>query len=54
MAKEIVRYVAVKTVTKPVRVKFKMKSGKTVYFKALKTFKKTETGPLSRKKQEWL
>ncbi len=40
MAKKIVRFVAVETVKKPVRVKFKTKSGETVYFKALKTLKK--------------
>lgn len=39
MAKEIVRFVAVKTVKKPVTVKFKTKSGETVSFKALKTVK---------------
>jgi hypothetical protein len=42
MAKEIVRFVAVKTVKKPVTVKFKTKSGETVSFKALKTVKKKE------------
>jgi hypothetical protein len=42
MAKAMVRFFAVKTVKKPVRVKFKTKSGETVYFKALKTVKKTE------------
>jgi hypothetical protein len=42
MARETVRFIAVKTVKKPVRVKFKTKSGKTVSFKALKTFKKRQ------------
>jgi hypothetical protein len=42
MAKANVRFVAVKTVQKPVRVKFKTKSGKTVSFKALKIVKKRE------------
>ncbi len=42
MARESVRYIAVKTVTKPARVKFKTKSGKTVSFKALKTVKKRQ------------
>ncbi len=42
MATEIVRFVATKTVAKPATVEFKTKSGKTVSFKALKTFKKKE------------
>ncbi len=42
MAKEAVRFVAVKTVQKPATVKFKTKSGETVSFKALKTVKKKE------------
>jgi len=42
MARESVRFIAVKTVKKPVRVKFKTKSGKTVSFKALKTLKKRQ------------
>jgi hypothetical protein len=42
MAKEIVRFVAVKTVQKPATVKFKTKSGETVSFKALKTVEKNE------------
>ena len=42
MAKENVRFTAVKTVQKPTTVKFKTKSGKTVSFKAIKTVKKTE------------
>jgi len=40
MAKKNVRFIAVKTVTKPTTVKFKTKSGKTVSFKALKTFER--------------
>jgi hypothetical protein len=40
MPKQNVRFVAVKTIKKPVRVKFKTKSGKTVSFKAVKTFEK--------------
>jgi len=36
--KKAVRFVAVKTVRKPATVKFKTKSGKTVSFKAIKTF----------------
>jgi hypothetical protein len=40
MAKETVRFVAVKTEKKPATVKFRTKSGETVSFKALKTVKK--------------
>jgi hypothetical protein len=39
MAKNTVRFLAEKTVTKPAVVKFKTKPGETVSFKALKTFK---------------
>lgn len=39
MAKNTVRFFAQKTVTKPATVKFKTKSGETVSFKALRTFK---------------
>jgi hypothetical protein len=39
MASKTVRFIAVKTVKKPARVKFKTKSGETVSFKALKTLK---------------
>jgi hypothetical protein len=42
MAKEKVRFIAVKTGKKPTTVKFKTKSGETVSFKALKTFKKKQ------------
>lgn len=42
MAKKNVRFTAVKTVTKPATVRFMTKSGKTVSFKALKTFKMKE------------
>jgi hypothetical protein len=40
MAKRNVRFTAVETATKPATVRFKTKSGGTVSFKALKTFKK--------------
>lgn len=40
MAKQNVSFVAVKTIKKPARVKFKTKSGETVSFKALKTVRK--------------
>jgi arginyl-tRNA synthetase len=39
MAQKNVRFIAVKTVTKPATVKFKTRSGKTVSFKALRTVK---------------
>ena len=42
MARENVRFAAIKTVKKPATVRFKTKSGETVTFKALKTFKKKE------------
>jgi hypothetical protein len=42
MAKQNVRFVAVKTVKKPTTVEFKTKSGETVHFKALRTVKKKE------------
>lgn len=42
MAKKNVRFTAVKTVTKPATVRFKTKSGETVSFKALKTFRMKE------------
>ncbi len=41
MARKNVRFIAFKTAKKPTTVKFKTKSGKTVSFKALKTFKRT-------------
>jgi len=37
-----VRFPATKTVTKPIKVRFKTKSGKTVSFKALKTVKQKQ------------
>jgi hypothetical protein len=40
MANQNVRFDAVKTVKKPATVKFKTKSGKTVFFKALKIERK--------------
>jgi hypothetical protein len=40
MAKNNIRFAAVETVTKPAIVRFKTKSGGTVSFKALKTFRK--------------
>jgi hypothetical protein len=39
MASKNVRFVATRTVAKPVRVKFKTKSGDTVSFKAVQTVK---------------
>jgi hypothetical protein len=40
MANQNVRFDAVKTVKKPVTLKFKTKSGKTVFIKALKIERK--------------
>jgi hypothetical protein len=51
MAKETVRFVAVKTVKKPATVRFKTKSGETVSFKALKTVKKKEVVQFRAKKR---
>lgn len=51
MAKQNVRFLAVKTVKKPTRVKFKTKSGETVSFKALKTVKKRQSIHFRAKKK---
>jgi hypothetical protein len=51
MAKQNVRFVAVKTVKKPASVKFKTKSGETVSFRALKTVKKREVARFRAKKR---
>lgn len=51
MAKQNVRFVAIKTVKKPATVKFKTKSGETVSFKALKTFKQKEVVRFRTKKK---
>jgi len=40
MPKQKVSFVAVETVKKPVRVKFKTRSGGAVYIKALRTVRK--------------
>jgi len=40
MPKRNVRFIATETVRKPATVKFKTKSGKTVSFRALKTFER--------------
>jgi hypothetical protein len=40
MAKNKVRFTVVETVARPATVRFKTKSGGTVSFKALKTFRK--------------
>jgi len=40
IANQNLRFSAVKTVKKPATVKFKTKSGKTVFFKALKIVRK--------------
>lgn len=51
MASKNVHFVATKTVTKPVKVRFKTKSGQTVSFKALKTVKQKELVTLRTKKK---
>jgi hypothetical protein len=51
MAKEIVRFIAVKTVKKPTTVHFRTKSGEAVSFKALKTAKKREVVQFRAKKK---
>ncbi len=50
MAKNIVRFTAVRTVTKPATVRFKTKSGKTVSFKAVKTVRKRQVVKFRAKK----
>jgi len=50
MAKQIVRFRAVKTVKKPVIVKFRTKDGETVSFRAVKTVKKPVIVKFSVKK----
>lgn len=51
MARQNVSFNAVKTVKKPVRVKFKTKSGETVSFRALRTVKKKENVRFRAKKK---
>jgi len=51
MRKKNVRFVAVKTVKKPATIKFKTKSGKTVSFKALRTFKQKQAVHFRAKKK---
>ncbi len=51
MARQNVHFVAVKTVKKPVRVKFQTKSGETVSFRALKTVAKKEVVRFRAKKK---
>ena len=50
MARQNVQFVAVETERKPVRVKFKTKSGETVSFKALRTVEKKVVRFRSKKK----
>ena len=51
MARKNTRFVATKTVTKPTTVKFKTKSGKTVSFRAVKTYKEKEVVRFRAKKR---
>jgi len=50
MAQKNVRFVATKTEKRPATVKFKTKSGKTVSFRAVKTFERTEVVRFPAKK----
>ena len=43
MASQNMRFVAVETIKKPTRLKFKTKSGQTVSFKAIKTIEKKKS-----------
>lgn len=52
MAKPRMRFVTEKTVTKPIRVTFTMKSGETVSFKAIKTFKAPKVVRFRAKKKK--
>lgn len=51
MAKQNVRFTAIKTVSKPAVVKFKTKSGETVSFKAHKTVKQKQIVQFQAKKK---
>lgn len=51
MAKQNVRFTAIKTVKKPTTVHFRTKSGEVVSFKALKTAKKKEVVQFRAKKK---
>ena len=51
MANRNVRFVAVRTVKKPATVKFKTKSGETVFFKALKTVSRKQVVRFRAKKK---
>lgn len=42
MSKKTVKFIAVKTATKPATIKFRTKSGEVVSFKALKTVKQKQ------------
>jgi hypothetical protein len=50
MARQTRRFDAVETVQKPVRLKFKLKSGETVYFKAFKVVEKKKAVRPRKKK----
>jgi hypothetical protein len=50
MAQKNIKFVATETVTKPVIVKFKTKSGETVSIRAVKTFERK--GPRFRAKKK--
>jgi hypothetical protein len=49
MAKQSVKFAAFETVKRPIRLKFKTKSGKTVFIRALKIVKKKQAIPARAK-----
>jgi hypothetical protein len=51
MASGHVRFVTIRTLKKPIRVKFKTKSGETVSFKAIKTVPRKEVTRSRAKKK---
>jgi hypothetical protein len=51
MAKRNITFTAVQTVKRPATVKFKTKSGETVSFRAVKTFRKDEVVHFRAKKK---
>jgi hypothetical protein len=51
MAKKIVKFTAIKTVTKPAVVTFRTKSGEAVSFKATKTVKQKQVVQFRAKKK---
>jgi len=52
MAKQTIRFKAVKTIKKPVTVKFETKKGETVSFRAVETIKKPVTVKFSARRKK--